>query len=301
MKFGIKKTAIALAMGGLLASGTTLADSTIPDPGLDQGLDWSKDVTIDETISLNNDVDVEIDKDLYGYSGSNIYFWVNQELDRAAVALIDNKQVSFGNETVNATVENTAEIKDSIDDVKGSTQVSVAAGELNQQDNAAAIAVGADHKGKRGRVAMGVMDDCDDDCGGTTEPPKKAGAAASAQAFVFQGGHENEVEYDNVDNIAKLKNSITDSKGNIQVNVAAGTGNQQKNNLAIAVVDDAVMAEAAAFTLQETVDNVNDSYCVTNTATIDNSITGTVGNVQVNMAAGIGNQQSNSLTLALQR
>lgn len=85
--------------------------------------------------------------------------------------------------------------------------------------------------------------------------------------------------------------------GNIGVNAAAGTLNQQANLTTLAVADDSTLALAytdlAQFTsgsYTEQQDSVNHIYGL--------NIDGAEGNVGVNFAAGVGNQQMNSLTIA---
>lgn len=84
--------------------------------------------------------------------------------------------------------------------------------------------------------------------------------------------------------------------GNIGVNAAAGSLNQQANLLTIAVANDSTLAEANAGLVQAaTLSYVEqqDSKNLVTGPTISAS-----GNVGVNFAAGVGNQQLNSLTIA---
>lgn len=85
--------------------------------------------------------------------------------------------------------------------------------------------------------------------------------------------------------------------GNIGVNVAAGSLNQQANLMTLAVATDAALAEANAGLIQLAVFNgveQQDSINLVGAATIANAS----GNIGLNMAAGVGNQQLNSLTMA---
>lgn len=85
--------------------------------------------------------------------------------------------------------------------------------------------------------------------------------------------------------------------GNIGVNAAAGSFNQQANLLTLAVATDSVLAEAnsglvqlSLFNYVEQQDSINTVGGVT--------LSGANGNIGVNFAAGVGNQQLNSLTIA---
>lgn len=85
--------------------------------------------------------------------------------------------------------------------------------------------------------------------------------------------------------------------GNIGLNAAAGSLNQQANLMTLAVATDSALAEANAGLIQLALFNVveqQDSINLVGGLTIANAS----GNIGVNMAAGVGNQQLNSLTMA---
>lgn len=86
------------------------------------------------------------------------------------------------------------------------------------------------------------------------------------------------------------------ASGNLGVNVAAGAFNQQSNLLTLAVANNSSLAEAntglfqlAAFNYSEQQDSQN----IIGTINVGGS-----GNIGLNAAAGVGNQQLNSLTIA---
>lgn len=85
--------------------------------------------------------------------------------------------------------------------------------------------------------------------------------------------------------------------GNIGVNAAAGSLNQQANLMTLAVATNSVLAEANAGLVQLAVFNgieQQDSINSVGSLTLANAS----GNIGVNMAAGVGNQQLNALTIA---
>jgi hypothetical protein len=85
--------------------------------------------------------------------------------------------------------------------------------------------------------------------------------------------------------------------GNIGVNAAAGSFNQQQNLMTLAVATDSVLAEANSGLIQAAVFNgVEQQDSINSVGTI--TISGASGNIGVNMTAGVGNQQLNSLTIA---
>jgi hypothetical protein len=92
--------------------------------------------------------------------------------------------------------------------------------------------------------------------------------------------------------------TLDGASGNIGVNAAAGAFNIQKNALVIASITGGNLAEAAAGTTQDAEFNDSVHENVTNDVAIGGSLVGATGNIGVNLAAGIGNLQLNSLTIA---
>jgi hypothetical protein len=84
--------------------------------------------------------------------------------------------------------------------------------------------------------------------------------------------------------------------GNVGVNGAAGAFNQQANLLTLAVADNSTLAEANAGLIQTAYGNVTEQQDSINT--VDGLTVGGTGNIGVNLAAGVGNQQLNALTIA---
>jgi len=85
--------------------------------------------------------------------------------------------------------------------------------------------------------------------------------------------------------------------GNIGVNAAAGSLNQQANLMTLAVATDSSLAEANAGLVQVALFNGVEQQDSINTVG-GLVVTDAEGNIGVNMAAGAGNQQLNSLTMA---
>jgi hypothetical protein len=127
-------------------------------------------------------------------------------------------QDSDGNVVKNQGTLNNANASDSLNGSNGNMGANVAAGDGNQQDNAAALAT-ADESFIFGNAV----------------------AASSAT----QVNNNNYVKNSSTFNNANLNNAGNNGSGNIGINVSAGNFNQQKNNLAIAVSGGRV-AQAAA-------------------------------------------------------
>ena len=193
-------------------------------------------------------------------------------------AAVTDTQVSKDNKFDDTKTLNNAGANGSLSSSKGNLGANIAAGSGNQQDNAAAITSSAD-----------------DDIKSTF-----------ALADIYQESKDNKFTNKGTQNNASLVNSANNGSGNIGVNVAAGQGNQQKNNLAIVTADGKNVA-AASNTEQVSLDNhfLNEAASkhsykpqyVVNNAGLLNSANNASGNIGVNVAAGSGNQQSNTLTL----
>jgi hypothetical protein len=108
------------------------------------------------------------------------------------------------------------------------------------------------------------------------------------------------LEEDNDHNDYRDRNTVAggsvNGSGNIGVNAAAGAFNQQQNMLSVAVASEASLSQANAGVLQN-------AFWSDTTVVDTNNHVGTInvtgsGNIGVNAAAGVGNQQHNSLTIA---
>lgn len=226
-----------------------------------------------------------------------------------ASASVDDTQINHNNDVINNETKNTAGIDGSLEGAAGNVGVNVAAGDNNQQANAAAIAT-ADAAFVFGGLAS---------------------SSASASIGVDQQGYDNTLtNYGNPNN-ASVLDSANDATGNVAINVAAGNYNQQKNDMSIAASENALVATAASTITQtssgnETENKLGDVFevdsalptvasgfgfgggggynphtpqtPVVNNASLSGSLANVSGNVGVNIAAGGGNQQSNSLAIA---
>ncbi|MHA6575888.1 hypothetical protein [Pseudomonas yamanorum] len=194
-------------------------------------------------------------------------------------AVVTDTQVSKDNKFDDTKTTNNASATGSLNGHSGNLGANVASGSGNQQDNAAAITSSADDA-----------------------------ASVFAVADIYQESRNNKFDNKGTQNNASLNNSANNSSGNTGVNVAAGQGNQQKNNLAIVTADGNNVA-AASNTEQQSLDNHflnaaasthgygGQSTYVSNNASLNNSGNYGSGNIGLNVSAGSGNQQSNTLTL----
>ncbi|MDT8894572.1 hypothetical protein RSO41_07870 [Halomonas sp. I1] len=128
--------------------------------------------------------------------------------------------------------------------------------------------------------------------------PNYAGATVDSKQLINGNGVHNTVST----NDASLDgNALRNAAGNIGVNVAAGDNNQQANDAALAASDAArVFGQAASFSAQSSSGNWTKNSGSPNNASMGgNALRGASGNIGVNVAAGVGNGQQNSLAAAV--
>lgn len=174
-------------------------------------------------------------------------------------------------------------------DSSGNVGVNLAAGYFNMQMNSAAISVSnnSDPNAKGGWAEAS-----------TTGLQSLIGVSQrEAVGFLGQdepgdGGGSNNFRDRNT-----VRGATITGSGNIGVNVAAGSLNQQANLLTLATASNADLAEANAGLVQTALlSGVEQQDSINSISGLD--VSGASGNIGVNMAAGVGNQQMNALTIA---
>jgi len=133
----------------------------------------------------------------------------------------------------------------------------------------------------------------------------RTSGAAEAGSFSLQSLYNNgfnderyEVENTDVDNSVNVSGALSAADGNLGLNAASGAFNIQKNALVIASVTGGHLAEATSGVLQHSEQNNSVVEDVTNNVLFSSSLDGASGNIGVNLAAGVGNLQLNTLTIA---
>lgn len=172
----------------------------------------------------------------------------------------------------------------------GNIGVNLAAGYFNDQMNAASIA-----------VSSNADPDAD---GGWAEASTTSLQSQLAVAQFATPGFESPGDDPDVgggNNNFRDRNTVMGAditgSGNIGVNAAAGSLNQQANLMTLAVANDTTLAEANSGLIQaSTLSYVEQQDSINSVSGL--SIDGASGNIGVNFAAGVGNQQLNSLTIA---
>jgi len=183
-----------------------------------------------------------------------------------------NMQLGYGN-NASATLKS-----DSVTYNAGNTAVNVGAGIGNQQKNVLAL---ANH---------------DND---NWQPTELINANATSAQLMLDTNLGTKWGYGDIDFHSAVYDSIEHNSGNIGVNVGAGAFNQQGNALAVATADSTELSSATAGGMQVIADARLDIDRVLDTsATMKDSVNHNSGNIGVNVASGIGNQQANLLAIA---
>jgi hypothetical protein len=217
----------------------------------------------------------------------------------AGAAVLDSQKNS-NSSVLNRDTSNDATVDNSLNNSNGNMGANVAAGNGNQQDNAAALA--------------------------TADESFIFGTAVAVSSATQKNTGNTARNYSNTNNTT-LNNAGNSGSGNIGINVTTGDFNQQKNNLAIAVSGGRVALAAAAanqstsglnvtnngqttdfvavgvlglsgVTTQQVMTPEGWKPPVTNNASITSSMNNFSGNGGANVSSGVGNQQSNSLSIA---
>ena len=216
----------------------------------------------------------------------------NIEVDSSAGAVVDGKQIINGNTVVFTNVDDDDADADANDGTSfntvnpfnvgtnGNAGVNIASGQYNVQSNDTAISSSS-----------------------SDSPNGDDGGWASANSTNYQslngtyyGRNANNDSYldRNTANVGDVSGN-----GSIGVNAAAGAFNLQANKMAIATAFDTSLAKATSGSIQQVTGNLVTLQDSGNVADIG-TVAGT-GNVGVNVAAGVGNVQSNSMTIASAR
>lgn len=171
---------------------------------------------------------ISVEKDVVYKGGAAVLGLI--KVDSLGMAVVDQKQETDGNLSINDRVDNDALVDDSaLSNARGNLGVNVSAGDNNVQSNAAALAA-ADAS-----FAFG---------------------SADAEVFVDQKSDDNVTYFIGTINDARMSgDALSNARGNIGVNVAAGAANAQANSFAGAVASGS-MGESTVSVKQSTTDNM---------------------------------------------
>lgn len=196
-------------------------------------------------------------------------------------AVVEQTQLVGGSLSL-GDIQLSASLADSMDSVAGNVGVNLVAGVGNAQANDVAMSVLQD-------AAMGDS------------------VLASAMVFSDQTSLLSSAEatwFNNFD-ASVTDSALAGAQGNIGVNVAAGVANAQGNALAASVNTGGSVGLANADSNQSATLNTLELGFLPSlslNATIDGgALTGATGNIQVNVAAGVGNLQHNAMAISNNR
>jgi len=213
------------------------------------------------------------------------------QADSRADSVLDARQASYLNAGLNTGVSNAVSIGDfAFSSARGNIGVNLASGDGNQQINTGALA--------------------------TINDLQFVFGAAAADALAYQDASANDTRNVGVQNSLVVGGSAFHSvSGNIGLNMAAGSNNQQKNVMTMSVTGNG-LAEATASALQKSgrntvsydprseYDELSGSSSIrqlnVNSSVLEGmAFRGASGNIGVNAASGTGNQQANVMSLSV--
>ena len=218
MKTQLKMTLIASAVAALVASPVMASSEGGHEGGNHDRHGQVIKKKLDLEMNISVDKDISVDK-----------FLRDLETNAQAAASAEDTQFIHANQVNNKKLTNTGSIGDNVGEgASGNIGMNVAAGDTNVQDNAAALAA----------VDAGFVF-----------------GESTAHVAVDQSNVLNNTINSGVMNNASIgQNAFANASGNIGVNVAAGTGNAQKNTMA-ASVSTARVANASLSSNQESIGN----------------------------------------------
>jgi hypothetical protein len=206
-----------------------------------------------------------------------------------ATATIDVNQVGVANTLNNVSVPNTALLTDGLHDTSGNVGVNVAAGNYNQQKNDLAAAVA-------GGSASATANATQVQIGNTTNNVATItlGEVENTVAVNLSGTYDGNSAQSN-DVYPEIHPSGDHPNGSGVVG-HIDYDNEGVNPGRFEFAEEGDITLSGSVTTTNTV--VTDITPVTNNATLSAALYAVSGNVGVNIAAGGGNQQSNSLSIA---
>lgn len=301
----------ALAQESGISGNLDLSLSNNIDTSVVTDVTYTKDVLLTGTVTLNGTVDVDSSavavndvKQLQG--ASDVAYREENEIngENGFVSTVFGQGVSEAGQDPNDNLTDGvlqpairvgffAPIINTVTGVTvtgtGNIGVNTAAGYYNMQANSAALSVSANA-------------DTTADGGWSEASTTSLQALVDTTHAATPGDLLSEDEPDNGGggNNFRDRNTVSaitqSGSGNIGINAAAGAFNQQENLLTLAVANNSTLAEANAGLVQLSAFNSveqQDSQNVVAAIAV-----GGTGNIGINAASGVGNQQLNSLTIA---
>lgn len=286
---------------GAATSALFFATSASADVFVEADINKTKDITVTQNVTIHKTIDLSVTVSILP--------------EKAAEADGIINQTNWGNEGCGNCAEKRDEIINSIGGDTGIVNVNQSAGNMNNQGNAVSVAVDA------------IKDPPSVPPPPPGTPPVDPGGSgfAHSQAHIEQvnGQEDGETRGNLVDTVnllfrdALIQNSINDNLGIVNVNQSSGSMNNQANQVALAVslVDEndqgggVALAEAdlgqvnaANIARESDSDPTTPSdpfFGINKSATIQGSINGNTGIVNVNQGSGNMANQANNVSAAV--
>ncbi|KGM56764.1 hypothetical protein N799_02425 [Lysobacter arseniciresistens ZS79] len=230
--------------------------------------------------AAGDDADIYSNWDMYNsiYVMGDVFVSGEIDVSSESAALVDQDQATVANWSVGDGDNFASASGDALSGALGNIGANIAAGVGNAQANDAAL---ASVDGEAVFASAMLFNN------------QTTGANLGTDAFGADAG----LFYD----ASVSDNVLASAAGNIGLNVAAGVGNAQTNALAASVNSSGNLASASADSDQLTLLNgVLAGFDLDNDASLSGmALSSAVGNIGVNIAAGVGNAQHNGLSIAV--
>jgi len=198
------------------------------------------------------------------------------DIAAAASAMLHEEQTLSGNALAFGSFDNSVSFAaDIATETSGAIGLNLTAGDFNLQNNAAVLALIADSASSETYASTSLLQTL---FGQTAD-------GSSADALM-----RNAVDVD--------ISASGDVAGNVGLNAVSGAFNVQSNAIAIAAVPGSMLAQAQAGLIQNAQQNLSMHHDTVNGVSATIILDSVSGNVGMNLASGVGNVQSNSITIA---
>jgi hypothetical protein len=198
------------------------------------------------------------------------------DIAAAASASLNDEQTLSGNTLELGSFDNSLGFAGDIaTDASGAIGLNMTAGDFNLQQNAAVLAMISD------------------------AASSETYASTSLAQTLFGNTLNGEAAESQMRNAVGVDITATgDVAGNVGLNAVSGAFNLQSNAVAIAAVPGSMLAQAQAGLMQNMQQNLSVHHDAVNDVAATIILDGVSGNVGMNLASGVGNVQSNSITIA---
>jgi hypothetical protein len=197
------------------------------------------------------------------------------EIASAANATLSEEQTVSENTLELGNFDNSVSFAaDIATEASGAIGLNMTAGDFNLQNNTAVLALIAD----------------------SASSETYAGTSLLQNLFGNLNGGATDAQMRNV--VSVEISASGEVAGNVGLNAASGAFNLQSNAVAIAAVPGSVLAQAQAGLAQNAQHNLSIHHDAVNTVAATIILDNVSGNIGMNLASGVGNVQSNSITIA---